>query len=69
MKEPKKLLTVEDVARVLDVQPQTVRGLISSGELKGFKISPGDATYAPWRVTAAALKNFIDARKMAKQKG
>lgn len=57
-----KLLTVEEVARVLDVQPQTVRGLIASGELQAFKISPGDATYAPWRVTPAMLKNFLDSR-------
>lgn len=49
-----KLLTIFDVADVLSVHPQTVRGWIKSGLIEGRK------TGKEWRILESDLQKFID---------
>lgn len=51
--EPPKDLTLEQVASVLNVHVQTVRKLVTSGALKGYKVTERD-----WRVTQKELDKY-----------
>jgi excisionase family DNA binding protein len=50
-----KLLDVEEVARRLDVQPETVRRLLRSKKLAGMQIS----RRAGWRVRESDLRAYV----------
>lgn len=51
--QPKRDLTVEEVAEMVGRAPSTVRGWLSSGALRGFKINGRD-----WRVAPSALEDW-----------
>ena len=54
---PNKMLSVEEVAGELAVNPETVRVWIRSGELVAFSIGKG------YRVSRADLDDFIRRRR------
>jgi excisionase family DNA binding protein len=54
---PDKMLSVEDVAAELGVNPETVRVWIRSGELVAFSIGKG------YRISRADLDDFIRRRR------
>jgi excisionase family DNA binding protein len=58
--ELEPLLSVKEVARLLNIHPRSVSRLIASGELPSVKF--GDYQKSTRRVRPAALRNFI-ARK------
>lgn len=45
-------LTVRDVAAELSVNPETVKRMLQSGRLSGYKVG------SHWRVTSTALKQY-----------
>lgn len=49
-----QVLTVEDIMEKLHVCRNTVYGLLSSGQIKGFKIG------RTWRITEKALNEFLE---------
>lgn len=54
-------LTVEDVATECGRKPSTVRGWLIAGELRGYKFNRRD-----WRVTRAALRDYIEGQALGK---
>lgn len=54
---PGKMLSVEEVAEELEVNPETVRVWIRSGELVAFSIGKG------YRIARADLDDFIRRRR------
>jgi excisionase family DNA binding protein len=54
MEEP-EYLTPEQAARLLQLHPKTVRRLLNEGKLPGQRIGGRH-----WRISAAALKKFIE---------
>ena len=54
---PDKMLSVEDIADELGVNPETVRVWIRSGELVAFSIGKG------YRISRADLDDFIRRRR------
>jgi excisionase family DNA binding protein len=52
--------TVDQVAEILHLHPETVREWIRSGNLKGFRVGGRKAGH---RVAAADLQDFIDSRR------
>ncbi len=56
-------LTAEQVAEKLQLHPRTVRRLLATGELPGKKIGAKE-----WRVSASALKDFMEAGHSKKRK-
>lgn len=50
-------LTVEDVARKLQLTPGTVRRLLRLGKLRGVKTSEGKG--GDWRVSEASLAEYL----------
>ena len=54
---PEKMLSVEDVADELQVNPETVRVWIRSGELVALSIGKG------YRISRADLDDFIRRRR------
>ena len=59
-----KLYTPEQVAELFQVSAQTVRNWLSSGELKGMKLSS-----RAWRIKESDLEVFIKAGEDAGTKG
>lgn len=57
---PEELMTVEEVAERLKMNPETVRRYLRSGELKGIAFS----NKVGWRITEQDLQEFI-AKKRA----
>ena len=55
-----KLLTVEEVARYLDVTGKTVRRLITDEKLAGIKVG------REYRITKAALEKFLEQQEVKK---
>lgn len=53
----RKAYSTAEVAESLGVSDPTIRRLLKTGELKGFKM--GSGAYAPWRVSADALDAYI----------
>lgn len=51
-------LTVHDVARLTGQDPQTVRSLARTGELRGFTTGRGGTTSA-WRFRLVSVEEFI----------
>ena len=58
--EPRKLLTVFDVADRLQVHPETIRRWIRAGRLTASDLG---ADSAGWRIDPADLDAFIAARR------
>jgi excisionase family DNA binding protein len=56
-----KYLTVSQVAELLQVNPETVRRWLRSGELAGISLG----NKAGYRVAASDLRAFIERRKQA----
>ncbi len=54
---PEKMLSVEEVAKELEVNPETVRVWIRSGELVALSIGKG------YRISRADLDDFIKRRR------
>ena len=59
MAESERLLTVQEVAARLRVDPETVRRWLRANWLAGFR--PG-GDKAGWRVTDRALREFVENR-------
>jgi excisionase family DNA binding protein len=53
-----KLYKVDEVAKLFDVQPATVREWLKSGELRGIKIGGGHY----WRVSESAVHELAQER-------
>lgn len=51
-------LTVEQVAAQTNRAPSTIRGWLIDGDLRGYKLNERD-----WRVTRAALREYLDERE------
>lgn len=51
-----KIYTVEEVADLLKIKPETVRVMLRDNELNGFK------TGKAWRVTEEDLKKYIQSQ-------
>jgi excisionase family DNA binding protein len=56
-----ELLTVEQAAERLQMHPDTVRRLLREGQLPGRKFGPRQ-----WRISAAALRAYIEGGKPEK---
>jgi excisionase family DNA binding protein len=54
------VLTVDEAARELKMHLVTVRKLLRNGQLPGGKVGPRQ-----WRISAAALKAFIEGKRAA----
>ena len=63
--EPRKLLTVFDVADRLQVHPETIRRWIRDGRLTAIDLG---ADSAGWRIDPADLDAFIAARRGTRAK-
>jgi len=50
------MLTVDQVAELLQVNPETVRRLLRRGELRGRRIG---GTKAGWRIAPAAVRAYM----------
>lgn len=55
-------LTVEEVAEETQRAPSTVRGWLISGALDGYKLNGRD-----WRITAAALRRYLEGQQGARK--
>ena len=51
----KELLTVNEIATILKLEPQSVRMNLRAGAIKAFRLNDGG-----WRVKAEDLKKFIE---------
>lgn len=51
------MLTINQVAETIGVEPQTVRAWIKKGKLSGVKLPGGD-----WRIRDTHLENWLDKR-------
>ena len=51
-----KIYTVEEVANLLKIKPETVRVMLRDNELNGFKAGKA------WRVTEDDLKKYIQSQ-------
>ncbi len=53
--------TVREVAEILRMHEETVRGLLRSGRLKGIKLGPHPTLPGrfEWRITDEALRAFL----------
>jgi len=56
---PDKLLTSEQVSKILQVHPFTVLKYIKSGKLKGIKLG------RVWRIRETDVERFLEERSMA----
>ena len=56
MDDLRKCLTVEDVAKKLDITEEWVRDLIARKEIKAVKIGK-------WRIRSEDLEEFINSRR------
>ena len=54
-----KLLTVQDVAELLQVSPDIVYSWLRTGILKGYRLGP---TLRVWRISHDQLQSFVDKR-------
>ncbi|MFO8079402.1 MAG: helix-turn-helix domain-containing protein [Armatimonadota bacterium] len=61
--ETREVMTVEQAAEYLQMEPEDVRRLIEQREFPAFETVPGE-----WRVDRAALRRWID-RRTAKHLG
>ena len=52
------VLTVDEAARELKMHPVTVRKLLRNGQIPGGKVGPRQ-----WRISATALKAFIEGKR------
>ena len=52
-----KFYTVDDLVVMFDVHPETIRRMLKSGELKGFKMGKG------WRITEEEVERYIESLK------
>ena len=50
----KELFTVEDVSKILKVNPEIVRRKVRTGQIKAYKVGKS------WRFSADCLKNYLD---------
>ena len=51
-------LTPPAVARIYKVDPDTVRGWLSSGELRGLNVARRNCRRPRWRISPEALQEF-----------
>ncbi len=54
-----RLLTPEEAAKALHVSPDTVRGWLRKGVIKGAKVGGGRL----WRISESTINEFITAAK------
>lgn len=59
--ESMKVLTKEEIARMLKVHPRTVERWLGRGILSGYKLGKGRT--ALWRIPEEGLKNFLKKHK------
>lgn len=60
-----KLLTTEDAAKMLQVSPDTVRGWLRRGVIKGTKVGDGRL----WRISESTIDEFVKAAQGNSEKG
>lgn len=58
---PDRMLTLADVAEVLDITVPTARALVRQGEIKGFQVGGRGM----WRVESKELDAYIEREKAA----
>jgi excisionase family DNA binding protein len=61
MKEIEKLLTINEIAKILRVHPRTINRYIESGRLKASKLGV-------WRIKQSDLNAFLDDSSNVKAK-
>lgn len=59
----KDFLSADEAAEMLNLHPRTVRRLLASGDLPGVRLG------RQWRISAAALKAYMEGGKPAEPKG
>ncbi len=59
----KELLTPEEAAKVLKVDPATIRAWLRNGKLKGSKLAGG----GHWRISESQLQEFLNVDQEVKQ--
>ena len=61
-----KMLTPDDAAELLQVSPNTVRGWLRKGVIKGTKVGEGRL----WRISEATINDYVlSASNNIKQEG
>lgn len=63
MTEQRPLMSIYDVAALLDVHPDTVRNLVRSGHLRAVRIGVGPN--ARFRISQDDLDHYLDASRVA----
>jgi excisionase family DNA binding protein len=58
---PERMLTLADVAEILDITVPTARSLVRQGEIQGFQVGGRGM----WRVESKELDAYIDREKAA----
>lgn len=58
---PERMLTLADVAEILDITTPTARALVRNGEIQGFQVGGRGM----WRVEAKELEAYIEREKAA----
>ncbi len=63
-KAPVRFYSVKDVAKKLNVDPQTVRKLIAEEQLKAFDFSTGDGAKPYYKISSKSLREFLEEREV-----
>jgi excisionase family DNA binding protein len=58
---PERMLTLADVAEILDITVPTARSLVRQGEIQGFQVGGRGM----WRVESKELDAYIEREKAA----
>tara|TARA_R100000781_G_scaffold89782_3_gene55328 strand:+ start:2273 stop:2467 length:195 start_codon:yes stop_codon:yes gene_type:complete len=57
-----KFYSIKEVAKKLNLDPQTVRKLIAEEQLKAFDFSTGDGAKPYYKVSSTSLQKFLEER-------
>lgn len=61
------ILTVREVATLLQLRPETIRRKIAAGDIEAFRIADGEK--ASLRIRGSALGRWMDKRKVSGEGG
>lgn len=52
-------LTVDQVAEILRLRPQTVRHMLSAGQIAGVRVGGGKARLGRWRIPRKVIERML----------
>lgn len=52
-----KYYSVNDVAKILQLSPKTIRNMITRGDIDGYRVGP-----RVWRIADSALSTYLESR-------